>query len=567
MSKPFITVARWRKALRAGTSSRIRRLVLAMALVVPIAAVGSQFTSAASFTANAPDNHSVLLLSSTLSDSGLGGDTGSWEEAQAIADGLTPVIASPADWATMTQANFATYRAVVLGDRTCSADLSDVAAAEANKATWSAAAKGNIIVIGTDPTYHSRFGGNAAGAQTLIKNGIGFAAADPAKTGAYIALGCYYYNAAVGAPVPLLDGFGSFTVQGQFTFGGSCPARSHIVASHPALAGLTDADLSNWGCSTHEAFDTLPPSFAVLAINEDIPTGYVATDGTAGGPYIVARGVTVVSDIKLTPDTDTNPVGTSNTVTATVTTDDPVPGTAVVGTLVTFTVIAGPNAGATGTGLTNSSGQATFTYTDTGGAGTDFIQATFIDAQGHKQTSNNAQKTWEVPAIDCGNANILIGVKTLAKSTIDTDVAGLAESFRATATASGTDSVLCIYVDATNTATQLTAGIYSNVGGHPGALLAQGSLAGPPTNGAFNTFQIPSVPLASGTTYWIAVLSPFGSGGSFKFRDHCCGFQSYTPSAPSENSKETNLAALPAAWTTGKIWPRDAPILGWGGGA
>jgi hypothetical protein len=534
--------------------------------VLLAASVGGTRAQAAPFTANAPNATSVLLLSSTLTDAGLGGDTGSWEEFQANALGLTPVIASPADWGTMTSANFATYRAVVLGDRTCSADLNDVAAAEANKTTWSPAVKGNVIVIGTDPVFHAQFGGNAAGAQTLIKNGIGFAAADATKTGVYIALGCYYYSSGVDTPVPLLSGFGTFTVQGQFTFGGGCPANSHIVASHPALTGLTDADLSNWSCSTHEAFDAFAPTFAVLAINEDIPTGYVATDGTAGGPYIIARGVTVISDIKLTPETDTNPIGTSHTVTATVTQDDPVPGTPVVGTVVTFKVISGPNAGATGTGTTNSVGAATFTYSGAGGVGTDFIQATFVDSSGHTQTSNTAQKTWEIPTANCSSATLLVGRTTLAQRALDNDVAGKAEAFRATASGSGTASVVCVYLDPTNAATKLVGGIYADNGSnHPGALLSQGTNLGPLINGVFNTVLIPPVALAAGTTYWITILSPVGSG-TLRFRDHCCGFQSQLPSGPSENSKSLILASLPAVWSTGDIWPKDGPLLGWAGG-
>lgn len=85
---------------------------------------------------------------------------------------------------------------------------------------------------------------------------------------------------------PVLDPFGSFTVVGQ----GGCPADSHIVARHPALTGLTDADLSNWGCSTHEGFVTWPTNFLVLAISKDVLSSFVAPDGTTGAPYIIARG-------------------------------------------------------------------------------------------------------------------------------------------------------------------------------------------------------------------------------------------------------------------------------------
>ncbi len=50
-------------------------------------------------------------------------------------------------------------------------------------------------------------------------------------------------------------------------------------------------------------------------------------------------------------------------------------GTPIPGVTITFKVLTGPIAGATGTGVTGSSGHATFTYTDSGGAGDDRIQA------------------------------------------------------------------------------------------------------------------------------------------------------------------------------------------------
>jgi len=98
-----------------------------------------------------------------------------------------------------------------------------------------------------------------------------------------------------------------------------------------------------------------------------------------------------VTGIKLDPLTATNPVGTSHTLTATVTDST---GAVLSGVTVTFTVTSGPNAGQTGTGVTNAAGQATFTYSDTGGAGTDTIVATFHDATGGLHTSNTATKIW-----------------------------------------------------------------------------------------------------------------------------------------------------------------------------
>ena len=98
-----------------------------------------------------------------------------------------------------------------------------------------------------------------------------------------------------------------------------------------------------------------------------------------------------VTGIKLAPLTATNVVGTNHTVTATVTDSN---GNPQVGVLVTFRVTSGPNVGRTGTGVTDASGNATFTYTGTGGIGTDTLVATFVDSLGAVHTSNEVRKNW-----------------------------------------------------------------------------------------------------------------------------------------------------------------------------
>ena len=130
----------------------------------------------------------------------------------------------------------------------------------------------------------------------------------------------------------------------------SAAANRGVEAALTALTGITDATISNWSCSVHEAFDKWPVDFQVLAIARDIGSSSTAPDGSVGTPYILARGVTVISDIKLTPEVAENPAGASHTVTAKVTSSTPSPGTPVVATTVAFTVISGPNAGDTGTG-------------------------------------------------------------------------------------------------------------------------------------------------------------------------------------------------------------------------
>ena len=327
----------------------------------------------------------VLILDSTVS-----GGAGSTLAQKFVLAGKTPVVVSPVTWSSMTASQFDSYDAIVLGDPTCSG-LGPEAAATANAAVWSSVVDGNVVIIGTDETFHEGQGG-----AQLMEKASAFSVAEAGKTGAYISLSCYYHGTAAGTPVPLLSGFGSFTASGV-----GCFNDAHIVATHPVLSGLTDATLSDWNCSVHEGFDSWPVSFEVLAIAEGIGAVFTAPDGTVGTPYILARGVTVISDIDLTPASATNDIGTSHTVTATVTTDDPDPGTPVVGTTVTFEVVAGPHTGTTGTDATNASGEAEFSYTGTT-AGTDTIEATFVDAAGRTQRSNRVEKTWVAGEI-CGN--------------------------------------------------------------------------------------------------------------------------------------------------------------------
>ena len=109
----------------------------------------------------------------------------------------------------------------------------------------------------------------------------------------YVTASCYYDGVGAGTPVPLLDQFGAFTTTGV----PGCFDDAHIVAVHPALAGLTDAILSNWGCSVHEAFDAFPAAFIPLAIAENVggPGSINFADGSFGIPYILARGVSPVN--------------------------------------------------------------------------------------------------------------------------------------------------------------------------------------------------------------------------------------------------------------------------------
>jgi hypothetical protein len=154
------------------------------------------------------------------------------------------------------------------------------------------------------------------------------------------------------------------------------------------------------------------------------------------------------------------------------------------------------------------------------------------------------------PTSTPGAPTVVVGDKTI-EAQGDNNPAGTAEAFQYTAVASGSVTKLYVYIDANNTATQVMIGLYTNVtGNNPGTLLAQGTIANP-TKGAWNSVTVPSVAVTSGTSYWLAVLAPTGSG-TVQFRDKAGGGKTQT-------SSQTNLAALPATWTAGSNY-NNAPM-------
>lgn len=293
--------------------------------------------------AAAADNE-VLILGSTVT-----GGAASTEATEVVAAGFTPVVVTDAQWAAMSAADFGSYRAIVLGDPTCRE--TPPAAPAANAPVWGGAVDGNALIIGTDPVFHQ----DLAGARTLMQRGIAFATSETGKTGLYLTLSCYYHGSPPATQVPMLAGLGAFTITGV----PGCFNDAHIVATHPALTGLTDADLSNWGCSVHEALQTWPAEFQVLAMARNAGAAYTASDGTVGTPYILARGAGLVTnELSLAPSMQTASIGTTASLTATYL--DPA-SNPIVGRALSFLVVAGPHAGQTGTCAapctTNASGQ------------------------------------------------------------------------------------------------------------------------------------------------------------------------------------------------------------------
>lgn len=377
------------------------RVALRSVLVLAIIAAGVMgLPGQPAAAAGAANDHTVLILGPTVS-----GGASSIEAQAAIAAGMTVEVVDNAGWAAKSAADFATYRALILGDPTCTG-IGSASAAIANASTWGPVVNGRVIIIGSDPVFHRFQGGGA-----LTTGGVTFVVGEAGKTSAYITLSCYYHGTAAHTPVPLLGGIGTFTVTGV-----GCFNNAHIVATHPSLTGITDATLSNWSCSVHEAFDSWPiADFQVLAIARNFSSAYTAPDGTVGTPYILARGVSVISDITLAPASGSSAVGSNYTLTATVVRS----GLPAAGLTVTFTAIVGPNAGMTRTGTTNASGQATATYTSAA-VGTDTWVARFT-ADEITQTSNTAKVAWTAgtaPTSTVQGATLVASSPSCGKATL-----------------------------------------------------------------------------------------------------------------------------------------------------
>lgn len=214
--------------------------------------------------------------------------------------GLTAHIATPAEWNSMTTADFEAYKAIIIPDPNCGTiDMIDFL--DLTKTVWGPAVMGNIILIGTDPTYHSS---TRPGALTLIDDAVQFAASGNG-TGFYLSLSCYY-DSIDASTVNSLSYFGTITVRGRL----ACYNDAHLVADSEALGKLDDAALSNWSCSVHEVFTSFPTTglfgFEPLAIAQGA-TGDGQkdfADGSSGIPYIIVKGATPAGcgDGKWDPD-------------------------------------------------------------------------------------------------------------------------------------------------------------------------------------------------------------------------------------------------------------------------
>ncbi|KAK3391433.1 hypothetical protein B0T20DRAFT_489567 [Sordaria brevicollis] len=208
------------------------------------------------------------------------------------------VCKDEAEWYSMTTADFAKYKAIIVPDCLCNSSLSTIKFLDDTKKVWSPAVTGNMILIGTDPSFHAKWFG-LAGAYAMMKDAISHVTLGNSNgTGMYFSLSCYYQSNSSQMAVQSLSEIGNFQVRGNLSH--PCLNDAHLVASSDVMTSLNDSVASNWNCSVHEVFSDYPREGSggfnalAVAVNASGPGQQEFADGTVGIPYIIARGATPV---------------------------------------------------------------------------------------------------------------------------------------------------------------------------------------------------------------------------------------------------------------------------------
>src|SRR5439155_11755183 len=185
------------------------------------------------------------------------------EEQQATALGFSVTVVSGATWDNMTQAQFAAYQVLIVGDPTCSGLALSVTS---NAATWAPVVMGtavntlpgNRILIGTDPVYHYTSGD--PGALKLIHDGIDFAGLLSSRTGIYFDMTCRDNGQGLSTLNMLSVGAGNWTENTSPPCGGSVALiaskdrKSTRLNSSPVdLSYAVLCQETNSECAYHEA--------------------------------------------------------------------------------------------------------------------------------------------------------------------------------------------------------------------------------------------------------------------------------------------------------------------------
>jgi hypothetical protein len=253
------------------------------------------------------------------------------------------------------------------------------------------------VAGGINPTQVAVVNANASGLNGFVSAGGGLFA----HTQQFVAGG-------FGWLTTLLPGI-------SFVDGSGCDLNVLNLTAQGAGAfpQLTDAILSN-ATPWHNYFQG---DFGGLDVLSTGPCGSGPRAVILGGANVVIQQL-----IELSPAVALNTPGQDHTVTAMV--EDAL-GAPQAGVAVTFAVVSGPNAGASGTCsfnadcTTDANGAVFFTYTGNGTVGVDTIEASFVDGGGNTVVSNSVLKFWDDDCnqndvadtcdLDCGGFGGLCG--------------------------------------------------------------------------------------------------------------------------------------------------------------
>jgi hypothetical protein len=324
-----------------------------------------------------------------------------------IANGCVTIAGSPVNWAgTAASSFFNNYWADVTSVvapiiNAAPAGISTINITECNTSRIEGEA---LLVIFNDPTTTEKTIIVMLGAQNPSGDNfsVTFAEAiDPTKAGALLEMGLgigfsYQENGVNQASQVSVNG------QRLSSSAGGEDDGDHANGALLTVGGIDDA---NTNPANPQATPTDPRSddelYSILPFittpttNLDITTLNPSLDDNIFLAYFVTSGAAIIGEgIVLSQTTTSGNVGTTHSVKAKIVNDN---GDPVANRAVKFTVTSGPNAGTTGTVMTNSNGEASYTYTGSGGAGTDNIQACFTNSESQEECSNTLSFAWVVP--------------------------------------------------------------------------------------------------------------------------------------------------------------------------
>ena len=175
-------------------------------------------------------------------------------------------------------------------------------------------------------------------------------------------------------------------------FVSAAPGCSYAVGSRTvtcSVAPLGAGATAGLWFTTRAATAGVAENTAVMAPASDDVDLTTADDAATTRVAIAPTPGTATAEVALVGPATPVEVGATRTLTATVTES----GAPVAGAPVTFQVLSGPNSGLSRIAQTDVAGAAVFVYASST-AGTDVVQATYVDAQGLKRTSNFFTALW-----------------------------------------------------------------------------------------------------------------------------------------------------------------------------